>query len=191
MSLIYRDPQVHKRLIEVNLIMNKISCLTLIWLFCLNIPVFAATEKVVLHNNKFGGITKLVTYFNENEYNKDGIQKIIYHYDNRGHEKLVEIFATNDYSTKVGLYKTLIYYKEKGRIIEIFSTDIQAAEKGYYKLVLHLSDSNKLEKQEYYFTEKSPVAMLGIYKRVIYYDSRGEIKRVIHLDKVGNIAMIE
>ena len=61
--------------------MNKISCLTLIWLFCLNIPVFAATEKVVLHNNKFGGITKLITYFNETEYNKDGIQKIIYHYE--------------------------------------------------------------------------------------------------------------
>jgi hypothetical protein len=142
-------------------------------------PVFAETENVILDNNKFGGITKLVTYFNENAYNKDGIQKIIHHYDNRGHEKLVEIFATNDYSTKVGLYKTLIYYKEKGRMIEIFSTDIQTAEKGYFKLVLHLN------------TEKSPIAMLGIYKRVIYYDSSGEITKVIHLDKVGNIAMVD
>ena len=171
--------------------MKKIIYLILIWLFCTNMPVFAETENIILNKNKFGGITKIVTYFKEKEHNKNDIQKIIYHYDNRGHEKLVEIFSTNDYSTKVGIYKTLIYYKEKGRMIEIFSTDIQTAEKGYFKLVLHLSDSNKLEKQEYYFTEKSPIAMLGIYKRVIYYVSSGEIKKVIHLDKVGNIAMIE
>lgn len=171
--------------------MRKISCLILIWFFCLDIPVFAMTEKIVLHNNKFGGITKLITYFNKTEDNNDGVQKIIYHYDNKGHEKLVEIFSTNDYSTKVGIYKTLIYYKEKGKIIEIFSTNIQVAEKGYSKLVLHVSHSNKLEKQEYYFAEKSPIAMLGIYKRVIYYDSSGEVTKVLHLDKVGNIAMVD
>jgi len=157
----------------------------------MNIPVFAETENVISYNNKFGGITKIITYYNENEYIKDGIHKIIYHYDKRKLEKLIEIIATSDYSTKVGSYKTLIYYKKKGRIIEIFFTDIQAAEKGYAKQVLYLSDNNKLEKQEYYFTEKSPIAILGIYKRVIYYDSSGEITKVIHLDKVGNIAMIE
>ena len=171
--------------------MKKIIYLILIWLSCTNMPVFAETENVISDNNKFGGITKIVTYVKEKQYNKNGIQEIIYHYDNRKQEKLIEILATSDYSTKVGSYKTSIYHKEKGRIIEIFFTDIQAAEKGYSKLVLHLSDSNKLEKQEYYFTEKSPIAMLGIYKRVIYYDSSGEITKVIHLDKVGNIAMIE
>lgn len=171
--------------------MKKIICLILIWLSCTNMPVFAETENVISDNNKFGGITKIVTYLKEKEYNKNGIQKIIYHYDNRKQEKLIEILATSDYSTKVGSYKTSIYYKEKGRIIEIFSTDIQAAEKGYSKLVLYLSDSNKLEKQEYHFTEKSPIGMLGIYKRVIYYGSSGEITKVIHFDKVGNIAMIE
>jgi len=157
----------------------------------LNIPVFAETENIISDNNKFGGITKVVTYVNKKQYKKNGIHKIIYHYDKRKLEKLIEVIATSDYSTKVGSYKTLIYYKEKGRIIEIFFTDIQAAEKGYVKQVLYLSDSNKLEKQEYYFAEKSPIAMLGIYKRVIYYDSSGEITKVIHLDKVGNIAMID
>jgi hypothetical protein len=157
----------------------------------LNIPVFAETENIISDNNKFGGITKVVTYVNEKQYKKNGIHKIIYHYDKRKLEKLIEIIGTSDYSTKVGSYKTLIYYKEKGRIIEIFFTDIQAAEKGYAKQVLYLSDSNKLEKQEYYFAEKSPIAILGIYKRVIYYDSSGEITKVIHLDKVGNIAMID
>jgi hypothetical protein len=154
-------------------------------------PVFAETENVISDNNKFGGITKLVTYLSENEYNKNGIQKIIYHYDNQKQAKLIEILATKDYSTKVGSYKTSINYREKGRIIEIFHTDIQAVETGYSKLVLYLSDSNKLEKQEYYFAEKSPIGMLGIYKRVIYYGSSGEITKVIHFDKVGNIAMIE
>ena len=171
--------------------MNKTIYFILIWLFCTNFPVFAETENVISENNRFGGITKIVTDSNVNEHNKNGIRQIIYHYDNKGHEKLVEILATDEYSAKVGLYKTLIYYKEKGRMIELFSTDIQTAEKGYFKLVLHLSHSNKLEKQEYYFTEKSPIGMLGIYKRVIYYDNSGEITKVLHLDKVGNIAMVD
>ena len=173
--------------------MKKIIYFALIWFFCTNLLVFAETENVILDNNRFGGFTKIVTYSNENEeeYNKKGIQRIIYYYDNKKQKKLIEIYATRDYSTKVGSYKTSINYKKKGRIIEIFLTDIQAAEKGYSKLVLYLSDSNNLEKKEYYFTAKSPIGMLGIYKRVIYYGSSGEIRKVTHFDKLGNIAMTE
>ena len=58
-------------------------------------------------------------------------------------------------------------------------------------MVLYLSESNKLKKREYYFTQKSPIATLGIYKRVIYYDDSGEITKVIHLDKAGHIAMVD
>jgi len=171
--------------------MNKISCLALIWIFCVNIPVFAATEKVALNDNKFGGITKVISYFaNDNYYNK-GVKKRVTYYDNRNREKVIEIYQTRDYSEKVGIYKTLIHNKKNGRTITILFTNIQAAKNGYSKLVLHLSTSNKLKKREYIFNKNSPIAMLGIYKRVIYYDSGGEITKVIHLDKVGNIAMVE
>jgi hypothetical protein len=157
----------------------------------MNMPVFAATEKIILDNNKFGGITKSVTYFKKDECHNDGIQKIIYHYDNRGIEKLIEIYATSDYSQKVGSYKTIIYFIKKAKIIEILFTDVKAAQNGYFKMELHFSESNRLNKREYYFTKKSRIAMLGVYKRIIYYDNGGEIAKVIHLDKVGNIAMIE
>lgn len=70
--------------------MKKIIYFILIWLFFTNLPVFAETESVILDNNRFGGITKIVTYSNEKEYNKNGIQRIIYHYDNK--KKLIEIY---------------------------------------------------------------------------------------------------
>jgi hypothetical protein len=155
----------------------------------MNIPVFAATEEIVSGNNKFGGITKKIKYSEEEDYNHKGIRKTILYYDDRGHERIKEIYATDSYANKVGSYKTVIYYENKGKVVEIFSTDIETADKGFFKLVLHIGPNNKLKKREYYFAEKSAIAVLGIYKRVIYYDLSGKIIKVKHLDSVGNITM--
>lgn len=100
--------------------MKKIIYFILIWLFFTNLPVFAETESVILDNNRFGGITKIVTYSNEKEYNKNGIQRIIYHYDNKKQKKFIEIYGTRDYSTKVGSYKTSIHYKKKVEKLRYF-----------------------------------------------------------------------
>ena len=164
--------------------MSRIAHLTMIFLLCMSAIALAETEIVISKKNEFGGITKKIKYFEQDDSYKAGIQQTIDYYDSQGNRRKIEIYTRRSHSQKLDL-DMIIHYKSTGRVFEVYSPDKEMGREKVSKRVSHYSKDDKLQKREYYFDKDSPVSKLGVDKRVIYYDDAGEVTRVEHIDKSG------
>ncbi len=171
--------------------MKKICYLTLVLFFCLHVPAFAKTEKIISKDNEYGGVTKEITYSDGDDKYQKGIKRIIISQDSKGEIKRLEVYANESHSAKEGWYKTVTYYWERSRISEAYSTDADSAKYGFYKMVAYFDSNNRLDKREYYLKEDSLAATFGVHKRVVYYDSNGRETHVEDFDKFGSLLKIE
>ena len=151
----------------------------------------AEAERVVFENNEYGGVTKEITYSEGDVPFKKGMYKVIASYDKDGNKKKMEVYATGDYSAKKGWYKKVIYYWERKKISEAYSTDADSTKYGFSRMVSYFDKNNRLEKREYYLNEDTVAGKLGVYKRVVHYDSRGKIDYVQDLDRLDKPVLIE
>ena len=168
--------------------MSRIAYLTMIFLLCMSTIALAETEIVISKKNKFGGITKKIKYFEQDDSYKAGIQQTIDYYDSQGNRRKIEIYKSRSHSQKLDL-DMIIYYKSTGRVFEVYSPEKEMGREKISKRVSHYSKDDKLQKREYYFDRESPVSKLGVDKRVIYYDDAGGATRVEHIDKSGKRVM--
>jgi hypothetical protein len=58
-------------------------------------------------------------------------------------------------------------------------------------MVSYFDKNNRLEKREYYLNEETKAGKLGVYKRVVHYDGKGNIDYVQDLDRLDNPVLIE
>jgi hypothetical protein len=58
-------------------------------------------------------------------------------------------------------------------------------------MVSYFDNNDRLEKREYYLNEDTVAGKLGVYKRVVNYDSMGKIDHVQDLDRLDNPVFIE
>jgi hypothetical protein len=58
-------------------------------------------------------------------------------------------------------------------------------------MVSYFDNNDRLEKREYYLNEDTVAGKLGVYKRVVHYDSKGKIDYVQDLDRLDNPVLIE
>ena len=151
----------------------------------------AEAEKVVFDNNEYGGVTKEIIYSEEDTNFKKGMHKVIASYDRDGNKKKMEVYATGGHSEKKGWYKKVIYYWGRKKISEAYSTDADSTKYGFSRMVSYFDNNDRLEKREYYLNEDTVAGKLGVYKRVVHYDSKGKIDYVQDLDKLGNPVLIE
>ena len=151
----------------------------------------AEAEKVVFDNNEYGGVTKEIIYSEDDTNFKKGMQKVIASYDRDGNKKKMEVYATGGHSEKKGWYKKVIYYWGRKKISEAYSTDADSTKYGFSRMVSYFDNNDRLEKREYYLNEDTVAGKLGVYKRVVHYDSKGKIDYVQDLDKLGNPVLIE
>jgi len=153
--------------------------------------VYAGKEETIHENNEYGGLIKQITY-SEGEVNyKKGMNKIFIFYDNEGNKKKLEFYATDAFAENVGWHKKITYYWGKRKINEIYSTDSDSKKYGFYKMASYYNKNNLLEKREYYLKEDSLAAQLGVYKRVVYYDSKGRETKVEDVDRMGNVVVVD
>ena len=117
--------------------------------------------------------------------------KVIASYDKDGNKKKMEVYATAGYSEKKGWYKKVIYYWGRKKVSEAYSTDADSTKYGFSRMVSYFDNNDRLEKREYYLNEDTVAGKLGVYKRVVHYDSKGKIDYVQDLDKLGNPVLIE
>jgi hypothetical protein len=171
--------------------MRKTLYVMILLYFCLNATAVAEQVEIVFQNNEYGGITKQITYAKGDANYDKGMKKVVASYDRDGNQKRMEIYATEDQAQRLGWYKRIIYYWERSRISEAYSTDSDSRKYGFHKMVTYLDDRNRLEKREYYLKENTRAGKLGVYKRVIYYDSKGKASRVVDLDRLGNVVVTE
>jgi hypothetical protein len=164
--------------------MNKIAYLTMMFFLCMSTAALAETEVVISEKNRFGGMTKKITYAEQDNNYKAGIQQIIDYYDRYGNRRKIEIYTSRSHSQKSAL-DMIIHYESTGRVFEIYPSDKELGREKISKLISYYNKNDKLEKKEYYFAKDSPVSKLGVDKRVIYYDDAGGATRVEHLDKYG------
>lgn len=151
----------------------------------------AGEETEIFKDNEYGGVTKQITYSeNDANFNK-GMQKIVASYDKHGNKKKMEVYATKSHAKKAGWYKKVIYYWGRKKVSEAYSTDSDSTKYGFYKMVSYLDDNNRLEKREYFLNEDSLAAKLGVYKRVVHYDDNEKATHVEDLDIQGNIVVLE
>jgi hypothetical protein len=103
----------------------------------------------------------------------------------------MEVYATGGYSGKKGWYKKVIYYWGRKKISEAYSTDADSTKYGFSRMVSYFDNNDRLEKREYYLNEDTVAGKLGVYKRVVHYDSKGKIDYVQDLDRLDNPVLIE
>ena len=151
----------------------------------------AEAEKVVFDNNEYGGVTKEITYSEEDTNFKKGMHKVIASYDKDGNKKKMEVYATGGHSEKKGWYKKVIYYWGRKKISEAYSTDADSTKYGFSRMVSYFDNNDRLEKREYFLNEDTVAGKLGVYKRVVHYDSKGKIDYVQDLDRLDNPVLIE
>ena len=151
----------------------------------------AEAERVLFDNNEYGGVTKEIIYSADDAHFKKGMYKVIASYDRDGNKKKMEVYATGGYSEKKGWYKKVIYYWGRKKISEAYSTDADSTKYGFSKMVSYFGNNNRLEKREYYLNEDTVAGKLGVYKRVVHYDSKGKIEYVQDLDRLDNPVLIE
>jgi hypothetical protein len=168
--------------------MSKITYLTMIFFLCISIAASAETEIVITKKNSFGGITKKINYSEEDHNYKTGIRQIIDYSDSHGNKRKIEIYTSKKHSQKLDLYM-VIHYKSTGRVFEFFPSDRETGGQGVSKLVLYYNEKDELQKREYYFAKGSPISVLGVCRRVIYYDKVGGVTKVEHFDKNGKKVM--
>ena len=162
-------------------------------LLCLGMHGTAAAEaeRVIFENNEYGGITKEIIYSEGDAQFKKGMYKVIASYDKDGNKKKMEVYATGGYSEKSGWYKKVIYYWGRKKVSEAYSTDADSTKYGFSRMVSYFDKNNRLEKREYYLNEDTKAGKLGVYKRVVHYDGKGNIDYVQDLDRLDNPVLIE
>ena len=171
--------------------MKTVAILAMLLSLTVGAVALAGNEEVIFENNEYGGVTKQITYSENDASFNQGMRKIVASYDNQGNKKKMEVYATKDHSEKTGWYKKVIYYWGRKKVSEAYSTDSDSAKYGFYKMVSYLDAGNRLERREYFLNEESLAAKLGVYKRVVHYDDNEKITRVEDLDIQGNIVLIE
>jgi hypothetical protein len=171
--------------------MNKTALLAMVFFLVVEATAFAETAEVVFENNEYGGITKEIVY-SENDPNfKRGMHKIIASYDNEGIKKKMEVYATESHSKDKGWYKKVIYYWGRKKVSEAYSTDSDSAKYGFNRMVSYFDSDNRLERREYFLNKDSTAAKLGVYKRVVHYDNKGNVTHVEDLDEAGKAVLVE
>jgi len=171
--------------------MKRIGILAVLLSLYVGATALAGEETEIFENNEYGGITKQITYSeNDANFNK-GMQKIVASYDNQGNKKKMEVYATKSHAEKAGWYKKVIYYWGRKKVSEAYSTDSDSAKYGFNKMVSYLDDNNRLEKREYFLNKDSLAAKLGVYKRVVHYDDNEKATQVEDLDVQGNVVVLE
>ena len=151
----------------------------------------AEAERVLFENNEYGGVTKEIIYSEGDAHFKKGMYKVIASYDKEGNKKKMEVYATAGYSEEKGWYKKVIYYWGRKKISEAYSTDADSIKYGFSRMVSYFDRNNRLEKREYYLNEDTEAGKLGVYKRVVHYDSKGNVDYVQDLDRLDNPVLIE
>ena len=171
--------------------MKRIGILAVLLYLCVGATAHAWEETEIAKNNEYGGVTKQITY-SENDPNfSKGMQKIVASYDNQGNKKKMEVYATKSHAKKAGWYKKVIYYWGRKKVSEAYSTDSDSTKYGFYKMVSYLDDNNKLEKREYFLNKDSVAAKLGVYKRVVHYDDNEKATQVEDVDIQGKVVVVE
>ena len=171
--------------------MTRTALLAMLFVFFFKTTAFSETAEVVFENNEYGGITKEIVY-SENDPNfKKGMRKIIASYDNEGKRKKMVVYATESHSKDKGWYKKVIYYWGRKKVSEAYSTDSDSAKYGFKRMVSYFGSDNRLEKREYYLSKDTTAAKLGVYKRIVHYDNKGNVTYVEDLDEAGKAILVE
>ena len=170
--------------------MKKTGYLAVVLFLCLTATAFGK-EELILKDNEYGGITKVVTFSEKDAEYKKGIKKVVTAYDEMKNKTMVEVYATKIHSEKEGWDKTTTYYWDETSIGEIHPTDSHSEVYGFDKMVNYYDQNNLLYKREYYLRKESVFAKLGVYKRVVYYDNDGRITKSEDLDRVSNVVRIK
>ena len=171
--------------------MRKIISFVILLFLATQGTAAAEAERVIFDNNEYGGVTKEIIYSEDDANFKKGMYIVIASYDKDGNKKKMEVYATGSYSEKKGWYKKVIYYWGRKKISEAYSTDADSTKYGFSRMVSYFDNNDRLEKREYYLNEDSVAGKLGVYKRVVHYDSKGKIDYVQDLDRLENPVLIE
>jgi len=171
--------------------MRKIITLVILLFLTTQGSAAAEAERIMFDNNEYGGVTKEIIYSEDDATFKKGMYKVIASYDKDGDKKKMEVYATADHSEKTGWRKKVIYYWGRKKISEAYSTDVDSRKYGFSRMVSYFDNNDRLEKREYYLNEDTVAGKLGVYKRVVHYDSKGKIDYVLDLDRLDNPVLIE
>ena len=166
--------------------MKKRTLFTLALILSATTVVFAKPNIRIMTGNEYGGKTEFISYSEDDREYKNGTAEKITSYDGKGNVVRVEIHATETLEEKEGWDRSVTYYWGETKIGEVYSTDSNSAVSGFYQMVDYLDHGGKLSKREFYVRPNSVIGTLGVYKRVVHYDERGNQTNFEDLDRVGN-----
>ena len=166
--------------------MNKGTPFALALILSAAAVAFAKPNVRIMTGNEYGGKTEFISYSEDDREYKHGTAEKITSYDGKGNVVRVEIHATEDLEEREGWDRKVTYYWGKTKIGEVHSTDSHSEVSGFYQMVDYLDHGGKLSKREFYVRSNSVIGTLGVYKRVVHYDERGNQTNFEDLDRVGN-----
>jgi hypothetical protein len=171
--------------------MQKATLFTLAFLFSVTTIAFAKPKATTLTGNEYGGKTEFVVYAADDREYKNGTAEQITSYDVKGNVVKVEIHATRELAEREGWDRRITYNWGKTRIGEVYSTDSDSAISGFYQMVDYVDAAGKLSKREFYVRPNSVIGTLGVSKRIVHYDEKGNQTGFEDLDRVGNQVTID
>jgi len=166
--------------------MRRGDFISLALFFCVATTACVQSNVTILKDNEYGGVTKVITYSEEDDEYKRGTREKISSYNAKGDIVKTEIRATKDLAEREGWEAKITYYWGKSKIDEVYSTESESTVSGFYQVVDTIGKHGKLSKREFYIRPTSVIGTLGVYERVIHYDANGNQTRFEDLDRLGN-----
>lgn len=168
-----------------------IACLILFAAFCAA-TAYAERKTIKEEHNKFGGKTEEEVYSRGDDEYKEGIERIVEHYDGSGKIAKIESYYLDDKAKKDGVYKREQYYKnelfERSKLTkaEFYYTEPYARREGIEKSETFYDKHERKERSEFYYTDKYTKKKL-IAKMEVFYDSEGRPTKQVYYDQYGRI----
>jgi hypothetical protein len=177
--------------------MNKFIHVMFILIFIFIVPLnsYSKEEKIITYENKYGGKTEEEIYDPDDSKYKQGLKRILEHYDNFGLINEIESFYTDEQAKIDGVYRREQYYEHKpfkGTILkksEWFYTDAYSNVNGLKRAEIYYNDDGNKNKEEYWYTDA--FQKRKNYSKVEVFYDEGQPKKRVYYDKNGKIISTE
>jgi hypothetical protein len=156
---------------------------------------YSKEEKTIKENNEYGGKTEEETYAQSDDKYKEGINKIIEHYDSGNKIREIESYYTDDQSKIDGIYRREQYYEHSkihGSVLkksEFFYTDTHSNIHGLLRSEIQYDDKGVKKKEEFFYTDA--FAKKKVYSKVEVFYEEGKPEKRIYYDKNGKVISTE
>jgi hypothetical protein len=191
-------PTLHAHLHSREMVMKRALLILVVAVLGMgSIHSASATQSSILEKrNEYGGRTEAETYTPDDGKFKEGLLKLVLHYDGNDRIIKLESFFNDNHATIDGVQRSVQYFDNKfyrtgiRTRVEFTFTDSYAAREGLARAIEYYDEAEKRTKIEYFYTD-AYAKKRQVSRLEVLYDPKGTIVTRTYTDKDGKVLLSE